>query len=91
MTIEDVNKLTASFNSYMGFLKHHATFKIRKRIITGALIGPFLSKCYFDNSFSKMVPYFEYSYYKKGISYNHLTNNPERYNYNHEYLPVVVI
>lgn len=90
MSIYDVNKLVASFNSYMGFLKHHATFKIRKKIITGEFMKPFLSKCYFDHSFSKMIPFFEYSYYKKGLSYCEIMKNPERFNYNHIFLPLII-
>ena len=90
ITIEEVNKLVASFNSYMGFLKHHATFKIRKKIITGNLIKPFISKCYFDHNFSKMIPFQEYSYYNKGISYKELMINPDRISFNHNYIPVII-
>lgn len=33
VTYYEIEKIVSSFNSYMGFMKHYNTFKIRKKLI----------------------------------------------------------
>lgn len=68
ITANDIEKLVNGFNSYMGFLKHHATYNIRKKIVLGHLMKPFLMLCYFDKKYLIMRPFKEYSAFDKGLS-----------------------
>lgn len=68
VTSEMVNKLVSSCNSYFGFMRHYASFNVRKNIIRGKYMELFLKYAYFNDNLNKMVPFKEYSPRNKGIS-----------------------
>lgn len=65
----EVAHFVSSFNSYLGFLRHHNTFKIRKKICNHKLMEPFLKICYFNENYTKMIPYKEWGITGKGINF----------------------
>ena len=50
----DVLKFISSFNSYFGFMKHHNTFNIRRKILKSNLMKPFMEKVYYKN-YNKII------------------------------------
>ena len=64
---ETINRIVNTFNSYMGFMKHHKSYNIRRKIIYGQLLKLLYTKCYFNKRLTKMIPFYEYSFYNKGL------------------------
>lgn len=88
---DDVMAFVRSFNSYMGFLQHHNTFNIRKKLIRSKLFEPLLKYVYFNESLTKAIPFKEYSVFGKGLTYNEVNDCPENFKIDLRYLPAIVV
>jgi len=86
----EVESFVSSFNSYMGFLKHYATFNIRKKVVLSKLMAPFYKIVYFNSSLTKMSPFREYSN-RKTISYEDIIKNGKYNKIDVSFLPAIIL
>lgn len=68
LTKEIVNDFIATCNSYLGFMSHYSSFKVRKRLLQNFPLRQIFATLYTNQKLTKLIPFHEYSFYNKGIS-----------------------
>lgn len=57
---EFLTHAVSSFNSYLGFLKHYMTFKIKKKIFISEMFKPWLKYIYYNDNLTKVSIFEDY-------------------------------
>ncbi|MFI3242415.1 MAG: RNA-directed DNA polymerase [Alphaproteobacteria bacterium] len=53
LNFEDLNKIMMTINSYLGFLQHYSSFKVKRHIVNRCNVG-FMSKFKYRNNYNKI-------------------------------------
>lgn len=62
-SLQEIEHMVCSINSYLGFMVHYNSFNVRKKILTGPLMRRICEYCYFDEELKKMIIFDDYLSY----------------------------
>ena len=78
-----IEHVVGSMNSYLGFMKHYKTYRIRRKLLTSEKMKPWFKYCYNNDKLTKLSIFKEYKKVigknKKCWSKKDYENSPEQY------------
>lgn len=88
-TKDVIQHVVGSMNSYLGFMKHYKTFRIRRKMLTSEKMMPWYNYCYNDLKLNKLTIFKEYrkivSKHKKCWAKEDYDNSREKF-FNETYI-----
>ena len=76
ITNDDILYYSSVMNSYLGFMRHHNSYNIRKKYILSENNLDFMKFCYTNGSLTKVLPFREYSGKRKGLTLRKVETTP---------------
>lgn len=86
-SLDDIEYFVGSVNSYLGFMKHYNTYKLRRKMLFSKLVRKWLEYCYIDWNLNKLVIFREFT--KNPLTSKHLDKSWYYGNGMHETLDFV--